>query len=73
MKIINCGIITYIITEHHVARIEYKHDEEGKPIAWIYYDNKCGEGVQAENGMTMRFAYWCAKSTIKWEEYKERA
>lgn len=73
MKIINCGIVTYIVTEHHIARIEYKRDEEGKPIAWIYYDNKCGEGVQAENGMTMRFAYWCAKSTIKWEEYKERA
>ena len=72
MKVINCGIVIYLITEHHIARIEYQHDEAGKPIAWIYYDNELGEGIQAENGMTMRHAFWVAKSTIKWQEHLER-
>ena len=68
MKVINCGIVVYLITEHHIARIEYKVDN-GVPTAWIYYDNKLGEGVSAEDGMTMRHAFKLAKWTIKREEY----
>ena len=68
MKVINCGIVVYLITDHHIARIEYKVDN-GIPTAWIYYDNKLGEGVSAENGMTMRHAFKLAKWTIKREEY----
>lgn len=68
MKVINCGIVVYLITEHHIARIEYKVDN-GVPTAWIYYDNKLGEGVSAEDGMTMRHAFRLAKWTIKREEY----
>ena len=72
MKVINCGIVIYLITEHHIARIEYKRDENGLPIAWIYYDGKCGEGVQAENGMTLRHAFRLAKWTIKRDEYADQ-
>lgn len=68
MKVINCGPIVYLITEHHIARIEYKIDN-GVPTAWIYYDNKLGEGVSAEDGMTMRRAFRLAKWTVKREEY----
>lgn len=72
MKIINCGTVVYLITAHHIARIEYKHDQNGAPIAWIYYDNKLGEGVQAYNGMTMRHAFRLAKWTIKRDEYADQ-
>ena len=68
MKIINCGIIVYLITEHHIARIEYK-TTDGIPTAWIYYDNELGEGVSAEDGMTMKHAFRLAKWTIKRDEY----
>lgn len=68
MKVINCGLVVYLITDHHIARIEYKIDN-GVPTAWIYYDNKLGEGVSAEDGMTMRHAFRLAKWTVKREEY----
>ena len=71
MKVINCGIVVYLITEHHIARIEYK-TENGEPWAWIYYDGKVGEGVSAENGMTMKRAFELAKWTIKRDEYTDQ-
>ena len=68
MKVINCGLVVYLITERHIARIEYKIDD-GMPTAWIYYDNKLGEGVSAEDGMTMKHAFRLAKWTVKHDEY----
>lgn len=50
MKIITCGpIVTYLITEHHVATIVYSYNN-GTPSATIYYDGQLGETIEAENG-----------------------
>lgn len=68
MKIINCGIVTYIITEHHIATICYNYNN-GQPSATIYYDGQHGEIIEAANGQTMRFAIMCARYTVKTEEY----
>jgi len=69
MKIITCGpIVTYIITEHHIATIVY-HYNDGKPSATIYYNGQLGEIIEAENGQTMRYAMRCAIWSIKSDEY----
>lgn len=68
MKIINCGIVTYIIIKHHVTTICYDYNN-GQPRATIYYDGKHGEIVEAENGQTMRYAFRLARWTIRNEEY----
>lgn len=68
MKIINCGIVTYIIIKHHVATICYDYNN-GQPRAAIYYDGKLGEIVEAENGQTMRYAFRLVRWTIRNQEY----
>lgn len=70
MKIINCGIVTYIVTEHHIATIVYNYND-GTPTATIYYDGRLGETIEAENGQTMRYAMRCAIWSIKSDEYCE--
>lgn len=57
-----------IITEHHDARIEYMY-RDGQPAAAIYYDDQIGEIVEAQNGMTLRYAYNLAKSSLRLTEY----
>lgn len=59
MKIINYGIITYVVTEHHIATICYNYND-GAPSATIYYDGQHGEIIEAENGQTMHYAMRCA-------------
>ena len=68
MKIINCGIITYVICGNHIATIEYNYNN-GEPSAAIYYDGKLGEIVEAMNGQTMRYAIHLAKWQVKRDEY----
>lgn len=71
MKIITCGpIVTYVITEHHVATVVYSYND-GKPRATIYYDGQPGEIIEAENGQTMRHAMLCAMYTLKSDEHWE--
>lgn len=71
MKIINCGIVIYVVTEHHVATICYDYNN-GQPRATIYYDGKHGEIVEAENGQTMRYAVRLAKWQIKRDEHVDQ-
>lgn len=71
MKIINCGIVTYIITEHHIATIAYNYND-GAPSATIYYDGRLGETIEAENGQTMRYAIRCATWSVKCSEYYDQ-
>lgn len=71
MKVINCGTVVYLMTENHIARIEYKV-ENGEPTAWIFYDNELGEGVSADNGLTMKHAFRLAKLTIKRDEFADQ-
>lgn len=71
MKVINCGTVIYLITEHHIARIEYRYND-GTPAAAIYYDNKPGEIIEATCGMTLRHAFRLAKWTIKQDEYADQ-
>lgn len=70
MKIINCGIVTYVITEHHIATIVYNYNN-GAPSATIYYDGKLGEIIESENGQTMRYAMRCAVYELKSDEHWE--
>lgn len=72
MKIINCGIVTYIVGKYHIATICYSYNN-GQPSAKIYYDGRLGEIVESENGQTMRHAIRLATWTIKDCEYCERA
>ena len=71
MKIINCGIVTYIVTEHHIATICYNYNN-GQPAATIYYDGQHGEIIEAENGQTMRYAYMCVRYALRIKEYLNR-
>lgn len=68
MKIINCGIVTYIITEHHIATIAYNYND-GAPRATIYIDGQHDGVIEAENGQTMRYAMRCAIFSVKCAEY----
>lgn len=70
MKIINCGIVTYVITEHHIATIVYNYNN-GAPSATNYYDGQLGEIIEAENGQTMRLAMRCVIYTLKSDEHWE--
>lgn len=71
MKIITCGpIVTYVITEHHIATIVYSYND-GKPSATNYYDGQLGEIIEAENGQTMRHAMRCVIYTLKSDEHWE--
>lgn len=71
MKIITCGpIVTYLITEHHVATIVYSYNN-GTPSATIYYDGQLGETIEAENGQTMRHAVRCAAWSVKRSEHRD--
>lgn len=71
MKIITCGpIVTYIVTEHHIATIVYSYNDSA-PSATIYYDGQLGEIIEAENGQTMRHAMWGAIFQLKRDEYRE--
>lgn len=72
MKVINCGYVTYLITANHVATIVYKIENE-QPAATIYYDGKLGEIIEAENGQTMRFAFMCARYSVRLSEYLTKA
>ena len=72
MKIINCGIVTYIIHGNHIATIVYNYND-GKPTATIYFDGQHGGIVESENGQTMRHAVKLATWTIKSNEYWKRA
>lgn len=68
MKIITCGpIVTYIVTDHHIATIVYSYND-GAPSATIYYDGRLGEIIEAENGQTMRYAMRCAIWGVKYDE-----
>lgn len=71
MKIINCGIVTYIITEHHIATIVYSYND-GAPSATVYIDGQLDGIIEAENGQTMRYAVWSATWSVKWSEYRDR-
>lgn len=68
MKIINCGIVTYVITAHHIATICYNYNN-GAPNVTIYYDGQHGGIIEAENGQTMRYAMRCAIWSVKHSEY----
>lgn len=68
MKIINCGIVTYIITEHHIATICYNYNN-GQPIVTIYYDGQHGEIIENANGQAMRFAFKLARYSVRLSEY----
>lgn len=68
MKIINCGIVTYLILDNHIATIVYYYND-GHPAAHIYYDGEIGEIVEAANGQTMRFAIRLAKWMLKDNQY----
>ena len=70
MKIINCGIVTYIITEHHIATIVYYYND-GNPTAHIYFDGVPGGGWECENGQTMRLAMRDAIYQLKSNEHWE--
>ena len=70
MKVINCGIVVYLITDHHIARIEYK-TTDGVPTAWIYYDNKLGEGVSAEDGIASQRVIEAAYATSAARTYQK--
>ena len=70
MKVINCGIVTYIIVNNHIATIAYNYND-GQPIARIYYDGQIGEIVECENGQTMRQAFKLAAWTLKETAYCE--
>lgn len=71
MKIITCGpIVTYIITEHHIATIVY-HYNDGKPSAAILIDGEIDGIWECENGQTMRIAMQDAISTLKRAEHRD--
>lgn len=57
-----------VMTEHHEATIEYMF-RDGQPAAAIYYDGKIGEIVEADNGMTLRYAYRLARYSVRLTEY----
>lgn len=68
MKIITCGpIVTYIVTENHVATIVYSYND-GAPSAAIYYDGKLNGIWECENGRTMRLAMRDAIHLLKISE-----
>lgn len=69
MKIITCGpIVTYVITEHHIATIVY-HYNDGQPNATVYIDGQFDGIIEAENGQTMRYAMWSAIWSVKRAEH----
>ncbi len=68
MKIINCGIVTYVISGNHIATIVYNYND-GKPAAAIYLDGQHGGVVEAENGQTMRYAMRIAIFHVKADAY----
>lgn len=69
MKIITCGpIVTYVITEHHIATIVYSYND-GQPAATVYIDGQNDGTIEAENGQTMRHAMRCAIWSIKRAEH----
>lgn len=71
MKIITCGpIVTYVITEHHIATIVYNYND-GKPSATIYIDGKLNGIFECENGQTMRLAMQDAVYQLKSNEHWE--
>lgn len=70
MKIINCGIVTYVITEHHIATICYDFND-GHPRTTTYYDGQLGEIIECENGQTLHRAIQCATYKLKSDEHWE--
>lgn len=71
MKIITCGpMVTYIITEHHIATIAYNYND-GAPSATIYIDGQHDGIIEAENGQTMRHAMRWAIWSVKRSEHHE--
>lgn len=71
MKIITCGpIVTYIITEHHIATIVYNYND-GAPSATIYIDGELNGVWECENGRTMRLAMQDAIYQLKSNEHWE--
>lgn len=72
MKIITCGpIVTYIVTEHHIATIVYSYND-GAPSATVYIDGKLDGIIEAENGQTMRHAMWSAVWSVKRSEHHDQ-
>lgn len=68
MKIINCGIVTYVISGNHIATIVYNYNN-GKPAATIYLDGQHSGIIEAENGMTMKYAMRVATFHVKADAY----
>ena len=68
MKIINCGIVTYVISGNHIATIVYNYND-GKPSAAIYIDGKLDGIWECENGRTMRIAMRDAIRSVKRAEH----
>lgn len=71
MKIITCGpMVTYIVTEHHIATIVYNYND-GEPSAAVYIDGQHDGVIEAENGQTMRYAMRCAIFSVKCAEHRD--
>lgn len=71
MKIITCGpMVTYIVTEHHIATIVYNYND-GAPSATIYIDGQNDGIIEAENGQTMRHAMRWAIWSVKRSEHRD--
>lgn len=71
MKIITCDpMVTYIVTEHHIATIVYNYND-GAPSAAVYIDGQHDGVIEAENGQTMRYAMRCAIFSVKCAEHRD--
>lgn len=60
--------VLHILSKYHEAEIRYSIDVDG-PIAWTLIDGKLDEGVQANDGMTMKRAYYNALRTLHLLDY----
>ena len=69
MKIINCGIVIYLITKNHIARIE-RTELDGAPAWAIYYDNMQGEIVQGPTAA--RAAFDLARWEVRWMDWQDK-
>ena len=69
MTIIDCGKVVYLILGEHIARIE-RTTHDGEPTAWIFIDNKLLEGISAQCGLTLKYAFRSARMELRWLAHK---